>query len=501
MGRMRRALPLFAGLALLATGVVVQGGAAAAASPAAWVVNENARPGTSAWRIPRGAPQDIHGYADHVSAVSGARVKLYVDTAAASFHVVAFRLGYYQGLGGRRIWHSHEHAGIVQPPATMDPDTHMVETGWQRSLTFRVDAAWVQGSYLLKLVASTGGQSYIPLVIRDDASTAALVIQQQVFTWQAYNDWGGASLYHGPDGTFPTRSRVVSFDRPYAGRGAGSMLRALPQISLVEQDGMDITYSTHLDLQRQPALLLHHRSLVTLNHDEYWSTAMRDAVERARSAGVNLVNLGANAIFRHIRLEDSPLGADRRVVCYKIRKEDPLNGVDDAEVTVNWRDAPLQDPESAVLGSMYTCNRVSHVDLVVSDASAWPFAGTGLQDGDVIPGAIDEEYDRVYPGAPTPASIQVLAHSPVNCHGQPNVSDATYYTASSGAGVVNVGTLGWLETLACGPPVQDAWCSTAATQITRTLLTEAARGHLGLAHPAVPNATDFGYQLTRPTHP
>jgi hypothetical protein len=488
-------------LALLATGAVIPSGTAAAATTAAWVVNENARQGTSAWRIQRGAPQDIQGYADHVSAVPGALVKLYVDTTAPSFHVVAFRLGYYQGLGARRIWRSGAHAGVVQPPPTTAPDTYMVETSWQRSLSIHVDSTWVQGSYLLKLVASTGGQSYIPLVIRDDTSTAALVIQHQVFTWQAYNDWGGASLYHGPDGTFATRSRAVSFDRPYAGRGAGSMLRALPLISLVEQDGMDVTYSTDLDLERRPGLLLNHRSLVTLNHDEYWSTGMRDAVEGARSAGVNLVNLGANAIFRHVRLEDSPLGTDRRVVCYKIRKEDPLNGVDDAEVTVNWREAPLRDPESAVLGSMYTCDRVSHVDLVVTDASAWPFTGTGLQDGDVITGAINDEYDRVYPGAPTPASIQVLAHSPVNCHGQPNVADATYYTASSGAGVVNLGTLGWLETLACAPPVLDAWCSAAATQITRTLLTEAANGPLGLAHPAMPNATDFGYQLARPTDP
>jgi hypothetical protein len=83
--------------------MTITSGAAAGATTAAWVVNENARPGTSAWRIPRRAPQDIQGYADHVSAVSGARVKLYVDTTAASFHVVAFRLGYYQGLGARRI--------------------------------------------------------------------------------------------------------------------------------------------------------------------------------------------------------------------------------------------------------------------------------------------------------------------------------------------------------------------------------------------------------------
>jgi len=500
---MRRSprLRLAAALALLVLGFSIPPAVPAAAGPTAWVANENAKQGTAGWRIPPGAPRDIQGYADHVSAVVGARVRLYVDTTAPSFHMVAYRLGYYQGLGGRRIWRSHDHDGIVQPPATTDPTTNMVETSWTRSMTFRIDSGWVQGSYLLKLVSSTGGQSYIPFVVRNDRSTAALVIQHQVFTWQAYNNWGGASLYRGTDGTFATRSRVVSFDRPYAGRGAAAMLRALPLISLVEQDGMDVTYSTDLDLDRRPDLLLQHRALVTLNHDEYWSTGMRDAVESARSAGINLVNLGANAIFRHIRLQDSPLGADRRVVCYKVRDEDPMNGVDDAAVTVNWREPPLRDPESAVLGSMYACDRARHLDMVVSDPSAWVFAGTGSQAGDVIPGAIDQEYDRIFPSAPTPASTEVLAHSPVPCHSSPSWADATYYTASSGAGVVNMATLGWLQTLACAPPVQDAWCSAAATTITRTVLTEAAKGPLGTFHPSTPNTAALGYQLSRPTSP
>jgi len=500
---MRRSprLRLAVAFALVVLGLSIPPGSPAVADPTAWVLNENAKPGSAGWRIPPGAPRDIQGYADHVSAVVGARVKLYVDTTAPSFHVVAYRLGYYQGLGGRRIWRSHEHDGVVQPPATTDPTTNMVETVWARSMTFRIRSAWVGGSYLLKLVSSTGGQAYIPFVVREDQSTAALVIQHQVFTWQAYNNWGGASLYRGTDGTFATRSRVVSFDRPYAGRGAAAMLRALPLISLVEHDGMDVTYSTDLDLDRRPGLLLQHRALVTLNHDEYWSTGMRDAVESARSVGVNVVNLGANAIFRHIRLEDSPLGADRHVVCYKVRAEDPMNGIEDDEVTVNWREPPLRDPESAVLGSMYACDRARHVDLVVTDPAAWVFAGTGLQAGDVIPGAIDQEYDRIFAGAPTPATTEVLAHSPVACHGSPSWADATYYTASSGAGVVNLATLGWLQTLACGPPVQDAWCSPAATSITRTILTEAAKGPLGAAHPAVPNTADLGYQLSRPTNP
>jgi hypothetical protein len=376
----------------------------------------------------------------------------------------------------------------------------MVETRWEPSLSFHVGDRWVQGSYLLKLVASTGGESYIPFVVRDDASTAALLVQHQVFTWQAYNDWGGRSLYHGPTG-FDARSRVVSFDRPYSGNGAGGMLRVLPMIALMERDGLDLTYSTDRDLHLRPSMLTQHRALVTLNHDEYWSTAMRDGVEAARAAGVNLISLGANAIYRHVRVEDSPLGRGRRVVCYKSAAEDPLRGVDNSEVTVNWRSPPVSQPESAVLGAMYHCFGVQHADMVIPDASVWVFAGAGLLDGSRIPGAVDGEIDQVYPDAPTPASIQVLAHSPAYCEGAQSVSDMTYYTASSGAGVIDVGSLGWFETLRCGPPVNGPYCSAASTTITRTILTEAAKGPLGLSHPASPNAAAFGYDLTDPTAP
>jgi hypothetical protein len=44
-------------------------------------------------------------------------------------------------------------------------------------------------------------------------------------------------------------------------------------------------------------------------------------------------------------------------------------------------------------------------------------------------------------------------------------------------------------------------CSGAATAITRTVLTEAAKGPLGTAHPAVANAAALGSNLTRPTNP
>src|SRR5204862_938322 len=111
-----------------------------------------------------------------------------------------------------------------------------------------------------------------------------------------------------------------------------------PLVSLVEQLGEDVSYTTDVDLDIAPGLALDHRGLVSLGHDEYWSTEMRRAAETARDRGVNLAFFGANAMFRHIRFATSPLGRDRRIIDYKAAAEDPLRHVDDAEVTVNWRE-------------------------------------------------------------------------------------------------------------------------------------------------------------------
>jgi hypothetical protein len=133
--------------------------------------------------------------------------------------------------------------------------------------------------------------------------------------WQAYNQWGGYSLYKGPDGRRETRSRAVSFDRPYqeAMAGAGQFLQfELPAVRVAEHAGIPLGYATDVDLHTYPHLLDGARTVLTLGHDEYWSTAMRQTATAARDRGINLAFLGGNEVYRHIRFADTPLGPDHR---------------------------------------------------------------------------------------------------------------------------------------------------------------------------------------------
>jgi hypothetical protein len=466
-------------------------------SPAgSWVAVENRRQGTSGWRISHAGPADaIQGWADHVSAAAGERVRLYVSTTARRFRVQAYRMGWYGGRGARLVWRSRPLPGRRQPAPVRAPRTSMVATRWRRSLTIPVDPAWVPGVYLLKLVAATG-QRYVPLTIRDDRSRAALVVQDAVTTWQAYNRWGGRSLYVGPDGSLETRSRVVSFDRPYAAeQGAGDFLgNELPLVRLVESLGLDVTYWTDIDLHRHPERLLAHRALVSLGHDEYWSTRMRRGAEAGRARGVNLAFLGANAVYRHIRLRPSATGPDREEVNYKPWSvtDDPAWRTDPAQVTTDWRRPPLNDPESRLLGNMYECNP-THAPGVVVAPSSWLFAGTGVRAGSHLPGLVGDEYDRVQPGAPRPPGVEVLLHSPVQCRGA-SFADTTYYTARSGARVFASGTSSWVCQLsrACAEPRRSALTARVVRRVTVRLLRVFARGPAGAHHPSRSNLARLG---------
>ena len=150
-----------------------------------------------------------------------------------------------------------------------------------------------------------------------------------------------------------TRSTVVSFDRPYNWAVleggyppvdptayemcCGFVATELGVVTTMEHLGLDVAYTTDIDVQEHPAQLLRHKALVSGGHDEYWSVAKRNAVETARRNGVNLMFLGPNPVYWRIRTTASPLGHDRLEVNYRMAKDDPLFGKDDAQVTTLWR--------------------------------------------------------------------------------------------------------------------------------------------------------------------
>ncbi len=485
---------------------VVLGGADAAgptstppaADPAQWLIDENAKPGApGGWLVPDEAPQvwnRIRGYATATSVNRGEGIDLRVSTQAPEWRVEAYRTGWYQGAGGRLVWQSETQPGERQDPAVLDASVGTWTAPWRTNLSVSTDG-WPPGMYLLKLVSSDGGQSWVPMVVRDDTSTAALLVQSSVTTWQAYNSWGGKSLYADERGGNAGRADVVTFDRPYYRKGSGEFFgREFELVRFVEKHGMDVTYWTDVDLHATPDRVRSHRALLSLGHDEYYSTPMRRGLEAARDAGTNLVFLGANAVFRKIRLEPSETGPFRKEVNYRDASRDPITRTDPSEATVSWRSAPVNEPESSLIGNLYESNPVQ-ADMVVVNTENWLFEGSGLRNGDVLPGLVANEYDRVTPERPTPESIEVFCHSPVVCRGKRSFADVTWYDAPSGAGVFAVGTFEWIKRLGddvAGRAPSAADPPAAIQAVTKNLLDAVAAGPAGAAHPAERNLEQLG---------
>ncbi|MCL5948255.1 MAG: hypothetical protein M1420_03720 [Actinobacteria bacterium] len=478
-----------------------------------WVIQQNKLPGTTAWNITGNQiPNGIMGYANHVQARLGQTVTLYVSTQASSFHVDAFRMGYYQGKGGRLVWKSHVVQGAVQPSCPLTPGINMVQCNWPPSLSFQITQSWPQGQYLLKLVGSGGQQSYVPLTIWDPDSHAAYVIMSGVITQQVFNPFGGYDLYQGATPCAPShypcssRSRVVSFDRPYAyGNGAASYLSLVyPLTRFAEQRGLDVTYWTDLTLAEHGNLLANHKVLISPGHDEEWSLHMRQATVAAAAKGVNLIFFGASPILRKVRLQPSPLGTDMQVVNYRNPSKDPLYNpavdascVSNSRVTQNWwGQAPACQPASSLVGARYIgYNNYTSFPLVVSDASSWFFAGTGLVNGAKVPGVLSTDFQAYDPSRTgNPPGLQILAHSPVSVEFHPNrkYADTTYYTMpTSHAGVFQSGTNAWITSLTGCPPSTPHCPRYYIRIMTGNLLKLFGQGPAGLTQPSQSNWRQF----------
>src|SRR5919112_1841914 len=186
--------------------------------------------GTERWRMTRPATNgQIEGYVDRPGAPPGTVVGVRVSTGDPSFHVDVYRIGAYHGGSGHLVWRSRSLPGRRQaPPHFSHPDTRTVVAGWRDSV--RVDTTgWEPGAYLFRFTGSSGWQAAAPYVVTSPSVVGRVVLVAPVTTWQAYNRWGGYSLYFGPEGD--RRAWRVSFDRPYHTAGSGKFQFTLAPVA------------------------------------------------------------------------------------------------------------------------------------------------------------------------------------------------------------------------------------------------------------------------------
>ncbi len=285
---------------------------------------------------------NIAGFATQTSFNVGQSVPLKIarnTTPGTKVNIEVFRMGYYGGEGGRLV-HTANNITVGNnftcKTAQPNPTTGEYScANWGVSYTVPASAVQTTGVYVAKLTTVGGSplENTIVFVMRDDNPTvdSKILFVLPTADYQAYNTWGGKSLYYDRlgGGTVTAsgtgRAVKVSFDRPmFEGNDERDRFFGpdFETLFWLEKQGYDVSYSDDVAVHQNGASLKDHDIIVVPGHSEYWSGEQFKAFENARDAGVNLASFSANTSYWKVRYENG----SRTLVCYKTVQGDGSGG-------------------------------------------------------------------------------------------------------------------------------------------------------------------------------
>lgn len=348
------------------------------------IVSENQLPGNpkSEWDISGAGDLSIQGFATDMSVNKGSTINFKINAPVGVLCTIKiYRLGWYGGNGARFITSLPDFTpNTAQPGCLTTATTGLIDCGnWSTTSSWDVPGTAVTGIYIAKLTRSdNNGSSHMIFIVRDDAANSDIVFKTSDATWQAYNPYGGNSLYIGNTSYPNGHATEVSYNRPFTTRNGGGGGGAgqdwvfnaeYPMLRWIERNGFNVSYVTDVDMSRNltPITPSKYKVMLSVGHDEYWSAEERASFETARSNGVHLAFFSGNEVYWKSRWDNSIDASNtpyRTLICYKegtIGENSCGGKCDPAGTTIwtgLWRDGgafPYADgnkPENALTGQI-----------------------------------------------------------------------------------------------------------------------------------------------------
>lgn len=385
-------------------------------------------------------PIFVEGYAGRVSYAPGEELTLHVSTSEAEFAVEITRIGAQRTT----VWTQAKLAGAAH---AIPENASSHGCGWPAAVKLPLPADWPTGYYLVTFRVRDGGGKYVHRSARGAESScyfvlrpaapgqrSRILLQLSTHTYNAYNNWGGFSLY-AYNGRGGNQGHRVSSARPPMPQFANW---EQPFVEWAERQGIALDFATNGDLEFHPELLRSYRLVLSVGHDEYWSAPMRDHLERYIADGGNVAFFSGNTCCWQVRSEDG----GQALTCWKQNyQQDPVYTARGSRATLSslWSHHLVERPENRLtgVGFLWGGYHKSHGQLM--DASGaytvhrpehWLFAGTNLKRGDEFGGRdtiVGYECDGCEltwrDGLPTPTfrdgtpeSFEILASAPAQWH-------------------------------------------------------------------------------------
>ncbi len=442
------------------------------------IERENRREGASDWQLTRVRLDKttgfrsplIEGYCSRQSVAAVESIDLMVSTnPPARFTIEIFRTGYYGGRGARLMTRLGPFDGRTQPDPPIG-ERRLRECQWEPCATLKIPADWPSGVYLGRLSTIAGNpgtpywQSYVVFIVRDERP-ADILFQCSDNTWQAYNRWPDKfSLYDDGAKEWATGPGVdVSFDRPYGkyrqiydnpqSIGSGEWLCwEFPLAYWLEQHGYDVSYCSQSDMLT-PDRALKCKTFLSVGHDEYWDERSYHAAMKMRDAGVNLMFLSGNSVCYVTPLRASSRAAANRI----ITRAAPYGGYDrqpGSRVELAGFTSAGPD-EGLLMGAVNVIPVNGGGDWICVQPEHWIFAGTGMKNGDRIPGLVGWEYHGDPAKIP---GLEVVAEGTAWQGGtRAQHWTATIYPGPKKNFVFNAATIFWSQALSKPPGHMLPW--------------------------------------------
>ena len=417
----------------------------------------------------------VWGYLDKHSINPGEPFNIMLSTGPrrkqVRGRVEIFRIGHYSDGDRHLVWTGED---VEASQEKVQVTASSMGAGWPTAVEGVETDGWRSGYYTVDFIDDADGQrdpNVAYIVVTNPAKSGDILFQLSTNTYQAYNQWGGSSLYESA--FVGDRAQMVSFDRPTPPDFFEYEYYFVLWLEKIAAEyNLTIDYATNFDVYRDPALVERCRLFISGSHNEYWSKEEFDAVyRRIFELGKNSVFLGANTAYWQVRYADidSPVGAvgrGRQLICYKSvddpyrQRADPREGM--LLVTARFRD-DARRPESMLMGVAYQSYFSPETDLKYSyfvNRTDLPFfEGVGYQKGDTIGDIVGYEWDNTDPNGdgkrlwdPERSQIRsinsesikvVFTGSPVDLNGAQGKAEAVYFVSDAGAKVFSTGSIRW----------------------------------------------------------